>query len=235
MEQAIVDAYLKTIQEMNRKHNEQLEQESRKFVAALQAVRGVAFSTDTSAVYRLQNSINGLSEDVGDLDKRLSAIEKGNEDPWLFGGADGFMSDSVENEVIAEPYEYVPVSTVKEVRLTPVPEPLPIANATADAVATTATAVASPVTEVVTATTVAVTSETKPTLPEPTPTPTPSPEEDQEEEEEEALEPFEFEGQEYYKDADNNVYTANEEGEVSEAAVGRWIEKRQKIKFYSTA
>jgi hypothetical protein len=234
MEQAIVDAYLKTIQEMNRKHNEQLEQESRKFVAALQAVRGVAFSSDTSAVYRLQNSINGLSEDVGDLDKRLSAIEKEKEDPWLFGGADGFMSDSVENEVIAEPYEYVPVSTVKEVRLTPVPEPLPVTNATASAVATTT--VASPVTEVATVTVVTVTSETKPTLPEPTPTPTPTPEEeDQEEEEQEALEPFEFEGQEYYRDADNNVYTANEEGEVSEAAVGRWIEKRQKIKFYSTA
>jgi hypothetical protein len=234
MEQAIVDAYLKTIQEMNRKHNEQLEQESRKFVAALQAVRGVAFSSDTSAVYRLQNSINGLSEDVGDLDKRLSAIEKEKEDPWLFGGADGFMSDSVENEVIAEPYEYVQVSTVKEVKLTPVPEPLPIANATASAVATTT--VASPVTEVATVTVVTVTSETKPTLPEPTPTPTPTPEEeDQEEEEQEALEPFEFEGQEYYRDADNNVYTANEEGEVSEAAVGRWIEKRQKIKFYSTA
>jgi hypothetical protein len=224
MEQAIIEAYLKTVQEINRKHTEQLEQESRKFVAALQAVRGVAYNTDNTAVYRLQNSINGLSEDVGDLDKRLSAIEKEKEDPWLFSGADGFMSDSVENEVIAEPYEYVPVSTMKEVILTPVPEPLPVvttatATATASAVAATATA-----------------AETKPTPtpPEPTPPPTPE-EEDQEEEEEEALEPFEFEGQEYYRDADNNVYTADEEGEVSVAAVGRWIEKRQRIKFYSTA
>jgi len=225
MEQAIVDAYLKTIQEMNRKHNEQLEQESRKFVAALQAVRGVAFSSDTSAVYRLQNSINGLSEDVGDLDKRLSAIEKEKEDPWLFGGADGFMSDSVENEVIAEPYEYVPVSTVKEVKLTPVPEPLPIANAIATTETKPITTVTTPVPEPTTTVTTLI--------PEPTPPPTPVAEEE-EEAEEEALEPFDFNGKEYYRDSENNVYTANEDGEVNETAVGRWVEKRQTIKFYTT-
>jgi hypothetical protein len=63
----------------------------------------------------------------------------------------------------------------------------------------------------------------------------PEEEEAQEEEaqEEEALEPFDFQGKEYYKDAENNVYTANEEGEVDETPVGRWVEKRQTIKFYN--
>jgi cell division septation protein DedD len=233
MEQAITDAYIKTIQELTRKYSEQVEQEGRKFAAALAAVKGLQVPhASGDALGRLQNTINGLSEDVGDLDQRLASLErKGGGDPWSFNPDDAFMMDSDENEVItAEPYDYMP--SFKEIILSsapksnnvvvmpesaPEPKPEPVI-ATAPVVAT----VVAPVT--VTATAVA---------PKPAPTPEPEAEEEEEETDAEPLEPFDFQGKEYYKDTENNVYTANEEGEVDETPVGRWVEKRQTIKFYS--
>jgi hypothetical protein len=60
-------------------------------------------------------------------------------------------------------------------------------------------------------------------------------EEEEEEEEEEGveLEEFEYKGVSYYRDSDNQVYEANEEGEVdTDNAIGVWNEQKQKVLKY---
>ena len=60
---------------------------------------------------------------------------------------------------------------------------------------------------------------------------------DHEEEEQEGLhvDPFEYNGQTYYKDAEGNVYQEDEEGDVDDTPIGRWLEAKQKVKFYPIA
>jgi hypothetical protein len=52
--------------------------------------------------------------------------------------------------------------------------------------------------------------------------------------EEEALnvDPFEYNGQTYYRDTEGNVYQEDEEGAVDDTPIGRWLEAKQKVKFY---
>ena len=60
-------------------------------------------------------------------------------------------------------------------------------------------------------------------------------EDNKEEEEEEGveLEEFEYKGQTYYRDGDNQVYQADAEGEVdTEKAIGVWDEAKQKVLKY---
>ncbi len=77
---------------------------------------------------------------------------------------------------------------------------------------------------------------------EPEPDEKAKPVEDKEEEEEEAeeeqeegveLEEFEYKGQTYFRDPENQVYQANEDGEVDvEKAIGVWDEVKQKVLKY---
>jgi hypothetical protein len=62
-------------------------------------------------------------------------------------------------------------------------------------------------------------------------------EEQEEEQEEEALnvDPFEYNGQTYYKDAEGKVYQEDEDGNVDDTPIGRWLEAKQKVKFYPVA
>jgi hypothetical protein len=56
---------------------------------------------------------------------------------------------------------------------------------------------------------------------------------EEEEEEESELEEFEYKGATYYKDADNQVYQADEDGEVdTENPIGVWNEQKQKVLKY---
>lgn len=58
-------------------------------------------------------------------------------------------------------------------------------------------------------------------------------EEVEEEEEEEGLEEVEYKGNTYYKDAENVVYTLNDEGELNEDPVGRWYDDKKIVKFFA--
>ena len=49
------------------------------------------------------------------------------------------------------------------------------------------------------------------------------------------MDPFEYNGQTYYKDAEGNVYQEDEEGAVDDTPIGRWLEAKQKVKFYPVA
>lgn len=58
-------------------------------------------------------------------------------------------------------------------------------------------------------------------------------EEQEEEEEEEGLEEVEYKGNTYYKDAENIVFTLNDEGELNEDPVGRWYDDKKIVKFFA--
>ena len=54
-------------------------------------------------------------------------------------------------------------------------------------------------------------------------------EEEVEEEAEVQLEEFEYKGSTYYRDAENNVYMADEDGELVDEPIGLWNEAKQRI------
>lgn len=229
MEKAIVEAYLKTVQEHSRKYVETVEQESKAFAAALSAVKGIGLDpTLESRVrilearagndHRFHTTINGLSEDIGDLNERLIHLERNHSpvDPWKNPSPSidydtHFAFDSLQNEVVVDngtrvvdlsPYIDAPVVVTKEYNVVEVnvieKEETPV--------------------------------EGKKEKEE-------KEEEQEEQEEEEALnvDPFEYNGQTYYKDAEGNVYQEDEEGAVDDTPIGRWLEAKQKVKFYPVA
>ena len=57
---------------------------------------------------------------------------------------------------------------------------------------------------------------------------------EEQEQEDEALdvEPFTYNNTTYYKDSEGNVYQEDEEGTVDDTPIGRWLEAKQKVKFY---
>jgi len=264
METAITEAFIKSVQQSIDKCMAEVKEESRKFAAALNAVKhlapvgvgvGVATATplpttpqlptatpvDSSHLeHRLsalelayqrqvQKTIAGLSEDIGDLDGRLSRLEQ-NQVPiddqcasWTFQNTDsGWPGPSKTNEIILGSSVVVDDrSTVVDFGLGDVVVNVNHLSQDQDIEMTT--------TQTPVSTTVS-----------PTVSPVVQKEEQEEveeveEAEEESLEldEFEFEGETYYKDPDNNVYKPNEDGEVdSEAPIGRWLEKKQTIKLY---
>jgi hypothetical protein len=243
MEKAIVEAYLKTVQEHTRKYVEAVEQESKAFAAALSAVKGIGLDPSLESRVRILESranndhrfhttINGLSEDIGDLNERLIHLERKQSDsvdPWINPSPPidedrHFAFDSLQNEVVVDdrttvvdlsPYIDAPVVVKKEYNVVEVHV-----------------------------------TEKKETPVEVKKVEQEEEQEEQEEggvgeellheeeqEEEEALnvDPFEYNGQTYYKDAEGNVYQEDEEGAVDDTPIGRWLEAKQKVKFYPVA
>ena len=234
METAITESFMKSVQLAVDECMEKVKEESRKFAAALGAVRHLPsaqpvptpvpdtthlehrLSTLELAYQRqVQKTIAGLSEDIGDIDGRLARLEKEQREeapaPWSWPGP------SRTNEVVIDDK-----STVLDFGLGDMLVNVHhVENEDVEMLPSVATPVATPVTVEVT-NPLPVKEETKE-------------EEAKEEEEEEGieLEDFEYEDQTYYKDGDNNVYKANEAGEVDvETPIGRWLEKRKSIKFY---
>ena len=274
MENAITEAFTKSVQEAIAKCMETVKEESRKFAAALSAVRHVPTASTASAVgggleHRLtalelayerqvQKSIAGLSDDIGDLDGRLAALEKekGPEEdanPWSFGFQQhAWPGPSKKNEVVVVDDKstvldfgsdfVVNVNHVED-DVDTMPGLVSVAPATVGTTAVAPTPVAPTPAPVA-----PVAPTPAPVAPTPTPVapvaPTPAPvapveaeaEAEAEEEEEEPLEleDFEYNGETYYRDQDLNVYKPNEDGEVdAEAPIGRWLANRQTIKFWS--
>jgi len=234
MEAAITSGFLKNVQAATQRYVREVELESQQYAAAIQAIRNVSSApladTTPSLEQRLialelnynrqiQKTVSGLSEDIGDLNSRLSAIERISreaEDPWLSPEFE-FLSDGLKNEGADDlGVKNIVVHLEEDVDMVVKPsivaEVKPVAEVKLSAAAAAAAAVEG-----------ALTDEE-------------GEEEEEEEEEEEGeeleLEPFTHNGTSYYRDPDNNVYTENADGEVNEAPVGRWLEKRQTIKLY---
>jgi hypothetical protein len=241
MEKAIVEAYLKTVQEHTRKYVEAVEQESKAFAAALSAVKGIGLDPSLESRVRILESranndhrfhttINGLSEDIGDLNERLIHLERKQSDsvdPWINPSPPidedrHFAFDSLQNEVVVDdrttvvdlsPYIDAPVVVKKEYNVAEVH-----------------------VTEKK-GTPVEVKKVEQEEDQEEQQEEQEEEAEAEEEEEEEALnvDPFEYNGETYYKDAEGNVYQEDEEGAVDDTPIGRWLEAKQKVKFYPVA
>jgi hypothetical protein len=219
MESAITEAFLKSVQVSIEKCLADVKEESRKFAAALNAVKHIPNASQPDASHleqrlatlelayqrQVQKTIAGLSEDIGDLDTRLSAIEKVQEEPvnsWPYAAETEWPGPSKKNEVVIDDR-----STTVDFGLTDLLVNVNHVEDDDDVV--------------MSVNTVEVKSGPK--------------EESKEEPEEEEslqLEEFEHEGESYYKDDDNNLYKVNDDGEVDETPIGRWLEKKKTIKLY---
>jgi hypothetical protein len=222
-----------------------VEQESKAFAAALSAVKGIGLDPSLESRVRILESragndhrfhttINGLSEDIGDLNERLIHLERNRSttvDPWMNPSTEEdrqFAFDSLQNEVVVDrsvidlsPYIDAPVVIKKDYNLVEVH----VEDKKEEK------------------------KEQKKEVEEEV-------EEEQEEEQEEGeeaeeeqneqeeggvgeellhVDPFEYNGQTYYKDAEGNVYQEDEEGAVDDTPIGRWLEAKQKVKFYPIA
>ena len=193
---------------------------------------------------RIQKMIHGFMEDVCELHDRVDKLQNPelnmdgdidafsgwNEDnfpiPWR---NDGFSFQTNTNEVVSLPtttkdiviHLEMPKDSVVVPERETEPEPKPESKPEPE-------------------------PEPKPEpKPESKPEPEPEPEVEEEEEVEEEAEEeaeeedeslqvseFEFNNKTYYKDDEGNVYTANSEGEVDDTPIGRWLEKKQIVKFY---
>lgn len=245
METAITESFMKSVQIAVEECMEKVKEESRKFAAALGAVRhlpsaqpvpttpvpSIPVPDTTHLEHRLsaleltyqrqvQKTIAGLSEDIGDIDGRLARLEREQREeapaPWSWPGP------SRTNEVVVDDK-----STVLDFGLGDMLVNVHhVEEEDVDMLPCVSAPVSAPV----------IVEVTKPLPVEAPKKEKPEEKEEKAEEEEEEgieLEDFEHEGETYYKDGDNNVYKANDAGEVDvETPIGRWLEKRKSIKFY---
>ena len=236
MEKAIVEAYLKTVQEHSRKYVETVEQESKAFAAALSAVKSIGLDPSLESRvrilearagndHRFHTTINGLSEDIGDLNERLIHLERKQSDgidPWMnpsppLDEQNTFTFDSLQNEVVIDdrttvvdlsPYIDAPVIVKKEYNVVEVYHREEVKEKVPVAVEEKGVGV----------------------LLSNTPG-----EETHEEEDALNVDPFEYNGRTYYRDAEGNVYQEDEDENVDDTPIGRWLEAKQKIKFYPSS
>jgi len=260
MEKAIIEAYLKTVQEHTRKYVETVEAESKAFAAALSGIKGIGIDPSlesrirtlearASADHRFHTTLNGLSEDIGDLNERLIRLERSrvNSDmdnidslvnPWSSDATeDQFVFDSLQNEVVVDDKTTV-------VDLSPyIPNPIIVHKK--DEEKEKGKEKGKKEVEVVEAKVVGeeATEEAEVEQEEEVEEAEEAQEEEQAEEQEEEqeeedslnVEPFEYNGRTYYKDEENNVYQEDEEGGVDDTPIGRYLEAKKKIKFYPTS
>jgi len=237
MESAITEAFLKSVQVSIDKCLADVKEESRKFTAAINAVKNIPNASPVSCIpetghleqrlttlelayqRQVQKTIAGLSEDIGELDTRLSAMEKVQEEPvnsWSYVDQSDWPGPSKKNEVVVDDR-----TTEVDFGLTDL---LVNVNHVEDddvVMLPSKKEQAAPVQQIPEA-------EAKPVL---LAKPEVEPEAEAEEEAVE-LEEFEHDGEAYYKDADNNLYKLNDDGEVDETPFGRWLEKKKMIKLY---
>ena len=238
MEKAIVEAYLKTVQEHSRKYVETVEQESKAFAAALSAVKWIGLDPSLESRvrvlesragndHRFHTTINGLSEDIGDLNERLIHLERSRApiDPWINPPTEDdrqFAFDSLQNELVESatvdlsPYIDAPVvvNKEKEVRTLNVVEVVLRKEEEQQEVEKE--------------------EEEQEEVEEGEEKVEEAEEGEEQEQEDEALdvEPFTYNNTTYYKDSEGNVYQEDEEGTVDDTPIGRWLEAKQKVKFY---
>jgi hypothetical protein len=239
MENAITEAFTKSVQEAVNKCMEAVKEESRKFAAALGAVRHLPTASTASPVtggleHRLtalelayerqvQKTIAGLSDDIGDLDGRIAALEKekGPEEdatPWSFGFQHAWPGPSKKNEVVVVDDK----STVLDFGSDFVVNVTHVEDEDVDMMPGLAPVPAVP------------SAPSVPAVPAVPAAPVKAEEEEEEEEDPLELEDFEYNGETYYRDQDLNVYKPNEDGEVdAEAPIGRWLANRKTIKLWS--
>ena len=225
MESAITEAFLKSVQVSIEKCLADVKEESRKFAAALNAVKNIPNASPISCIpdtghleqrlttlelayqRQVQKTIAGLSEDIGELDTRLSAMEKVQEEPvnsWSYVDQSDWPGPSKKNEVVVDDrtteVDFGLTDLLVNVNHVEDDDVVMLPSKKEQAIPVQPEAEAKPEAEA--------------------------------EEEAVELEEFEHDGEAYYKDADNNLYKLNDDGEVNETPFGRWLEKKKMIKLY---
>jgi hypothetical protein len=262
MEKAIVEAYTKTIQELTRKCMESIEAESRAFATALSAVKGIGVDPSlesrlrtlearASVEHRFHTTLNGLSEDIGDLNERLLNLEKNNVqyntnadsisvndcNPWSTDADNNqFIFDNLVNEVVVD-------DRSTTVDLSPFVPNTVIVNKKEQKQEQEQVKMveeAKVVEEVKVVEEAKVVEQKQEQEEEQEEQEEQEQEEEQEEDEEEEesalkVEPFEYNNTTYYKDDENNVYQEDEDGNVDDTPIGRYLEAKKKVKFYPTS
>jgi len=236
MESSLVNAFRDTLSGIMKRCVGDMEAEAQKFMTVVQAlhkIQPIQSSQQTGPnlqdrIDRLQTSMGLVAEDLDELNERVNKLSRiqqkedaDNCGPWIYTPNE-YLSGSDVNELVSDG---IPDLIDDDIVMMPV-----ISTATA-ATATTA---------VVTAVT-ATASESEQSAGPAGSVPDVSPVEDEEttDEEESAteeeleLEELEFNGTLYMKDPEENVYSVNKDGEVDDTPVGRWVEKKKAIKFYS--
>jgi len=237
MESSLTNAFIDSIRNLTERCVAQIEAEAKKFITVVKALHALPPqqqqpSTDIQnrvdrlervVSDRVQKSISSIVEDLDELNERVNKLSSSEdaEAPWIYTPAD-YLTSSDINEVVHDVNpitEYIPelIHSDHDVIMTaPIPVTAPVAPA--------------PVPESVPESIVVVAP--------PADSPQVDPVEEEEtdsEDEEEALELEELvvNGTTYMKDPEENVYAIGKDGEIDDTPVGRWVEKKQAIKFYT--
>ena len=236
MESSLTNAFIDSIRNLTERCVAQIEAEAKKFITVVKALHALPppqqqqSSSDLQTRMdrlervvseRVQKSIGTIVEDLDELNERVNKLSSSPDDaeaPWIYTPAD-YLTSSDINEVVQVTPGVVYTAHIDESADHDVIMSAPVAPVAAVAPVATESAVA----------------------PENTIAPPPgepveeeeSEEEESEEEEELELEELIVNGTTYMKDPEENVYAIDKDGEVDDTPVGRWVEKKQAIKFYT--
>ena len=243
MESSLTNAFIDSIRNLTERCVAQIEAEAKKFITVVKALHALPPPAPASADLqtrmdrlervvsdRVQKSIGSIVEDLDELNERVNKLSSSPDDaeaPWIYTPADYLTSSDINEVVQVNPgIEYsvqIDESDHDVVMTAPV--------------ATTKSAVVAPESAVVTTESAIAESMAAPPADSPQPDPVEEDEEgeEEEEEEEEELELTELvvNGTTYMKDPEENVYAIDKDGEIDDTPVGRWVEKKQAIKFYT--
>jgi len=251
MESSLTNAFIDSIRNLTERCVAQIEAEAKKFITVVKALHALPPPQQQSSDLqtrmdrlervvsdRVQKSIGSIVEDLDELNERVNKLSSSSDEseaPWIYTPAD-YLTSSDINEVVQinpeaeytvhiDESDHDVVMTVSGV------------TTTESAVATTESVAAVAVVAVVAAVVASESTAPPADLPQADPVEDEEEEEeseeDEEEEEELELEELIVNGTTYMKDPEENVYAIGKDGEVDDTPVGRWVEKKQAIKFYT--
>jgi hypothetical protein len=209
MESSLRHAFLDTVNRIVNRCMSDVESEARKYATVVNALAKQQpvddLSTFRKRLSQVENAINEVTEDMDEMNERVNRVALAAEVPETVPEWES-PSDFLSNTMdVVIDDKSTTIEGLQDLLEATIPEPS-VATATAT---TTATALVKQEQE----------QEQE--------------EEDEEEEEEDAVELKEFQhnGKTYFKDLEENVFQDADD----EVPVGRWIEKKQTIKFYTRA
>ena len=216
MESSLRHAFLDTVNRIVSRCMKDVESEARKYATVVNALAKQQpvddLSTFRHRLSQVENAINEVTEDMDEMNERVNRVALAAEVPETvpeWESPSDFLSNTME--VVIDD-KTTTIEGLQDLLEATTPEPVITTSepVTASVVSATATATAKQEQE----------QEQEQ-------------EEEEEEEEEDAVELKEFQhnGKTYFKDLEENVFQEADD----EVPVGRWIEKKQTIKFYTKA
>lgn len=247
MESSLTNAFIDSIRNLTERCVAQIEAEAKKFITVVKALHALPPPQQQSSdlqtrmdrlervvADRVQKSIGSIVEDLDELNERVNKLSSSSDEseaPWIYTPADYLTSSDINEVVQVNPEaEYTVHIDESDHDVVMTVSGVMTAVATESAVTTTVTAVATESAPESAITPPAVSLEDTPVEEEEEEE---SEESEEDEEEELELEELIVNGTTYMKDPEENVYAIGKDGEIDDTPVGRWVEKKQAIKFYT--